>query len=235
MINLPGVTFAEQRVTPAADATFQSAALTDGRLKGCSMSFSAYTLTIQPGYLLVAGRIIEVDTVKSIAVDGAVSGYARILLTVDLTQSSSKTSFRQVQLDVEYASSPAGFASLRQEDINGGTGSVYQFVLASMALSASGMTSVDPAPYSGSAATRAVTVRLAANAWANNAQQVSVDGVSADSSLTHVIVTPDPSNDAAWAAWSTADVRCKQQLNNALVFVATTTPTVDLYANVLIL
>ena len=57
------------------------------------------------------------------------NGYARILLTVDLTRTAAADMFDQVNTSIEYADAEDGFPALVQDDINS-EGSVYQLPLA---------------------------------------------------------------------------------------------------------
>ena len=139
--NFSGVTFAQQRVTPIDDAIIRRAMLEDGTLTGCRFSYSGSTLTMAAGQLIVCGRQIRHAASENWAVVGASSGYARLLLTIDLTRSATKDAFDQVNVSVEYASSQEGFLPLVQEDINA-AGITYQIPLCVVSLGASGITGI---------------------------------------------------------------------------------------------
>ena len=139
--NFSGVTFAQQRVTPIDDAIIRRAMLEDGTLTGCRFSYSGSTLTMAAGQLIVCGRQIRHAASENWAVVGASSGYARLLLTIDLTRSATKDTFDQVNVSVEYASSQEGFLPLVQEDINA-AGITYQIQLCVVSLGASGITGI---------------------------------------------------------------------------------------------
>ena len=84
------------------------------------------TLTIPSGYIVVGGRLIQFDGNQQIAlVPTVTNGYGRIVLTIDLTKASTQTTFSQVSLSQEYASTLEGFNDLTQTDINL-SGSIYQ-------------------------------------------------------------------------------------------------------------
>ncbi|MBR5093449.1 MAG: hypothetical protein IK095_00005, partial [Oscillospiraceae bacterium] len=123
-IYLQGVTFADQEVTPADDGAACAARQSDGVLTGCAMSALGSTLTLGAGLLIVCGRVVRVASSQSIAVTGASSGYARLLLTLDMSQTATESDFKQARLDVEYASTRAGFNALTQQDVNSG-GTTY--------------------------------------------------------------------------------------------------------------
>ncbi len=143
-----GVTFAKQKVTPADDAIVRKSALTDGALTGCGVSYSGSTLTMTAGHLIICGRQIRHTAAQNWKVADATSGFARLVLTIDLTLAATKDTFEQVTASIEYASSVNGFPELEQADINA-SGSQYQFAACVVSLGASGITGiVTPLPKS---------------------------------------------------------------------------------------
>lgn len=141
MPDFTGVTFANQTVTPADDALVRRALLGDGILTGCEFSYSGYTLTMRSGALIVCGRQIRHPSAQNWAVVGAKSGYARLVLDIDLTKSSTKELFEQVSTTLEYATDEAGFTELIQEDLNV-SGSHYQIALCVVSLGEAGITGI---------------------------------------------------------------------------------------------
>lgn len=141
MSNFTGVTFAKQRVTPSDDAIIRRAILSDGKLTGCEISYSGSTLTMAPGQLLVCGRQIRHPSAQNWAVVDATSGFARLVLTVDLTRAATKETFEQVETSVEYASAEDGFVELEQSDINS-SGIRYQVALCVVSLGVGGITGI---------------------------------------------------------------------------------------------
>lgn len=139
--NFTGVTFAQQKVLPSDDAIIRRAILPDGVLYGCDMSYSGSTLTMAAGQLLVCGRQIRHPSSQNWAVVDATSGFARLLLTVDMTLTSTKEVFEQVVDSIEYASAEDGFPDLEQTDINV-SGSRYQIVVCVVSLGAGGITGI---------------------------------------------------------------------------------------------
>lgn len=139
--NFAGVTFPWQKVTPADDGAVRKAALSDGILFGCGLSYSGSTLTMQPGQCMVCGRQIKHTAAENWAVNGAASGFARLLLTVDLTGASTESSFSQVKTSIEYASSQNGFPSLTKENVNNG-GTRYQIPVCVVSLGSGGITGI---------------------------------------------------------------------------------------------
>lgn len=113
-----GVTFNDQNVTPADDAVLHRAILPDGILTGCEFKYSGATLTMGAGNLLICGRQLRHVAEQGWAVTDATSGYARLILTVDLSKTATEDTFEQVDESIEYAASIAGFADLEKADIN---------------------------------------------------------------------------------------------------------------------
>ena len=136
-----GVTFPEQKVTPSDDAIFHRAVLPDGILTGCAFSYSGSTLTMGAGYLLICGRIVRHTAVQNWSIVDASSGYARLVLTIDLTRTSTVDEFDQVVDAIEYASSVDGFTELETADINR-NGTKYQVVVCVVSLGGGGISAI---------------------------------------------------------------------------------------------
>lgn len=141
MSNIHGINFDNQIVTAKDHGQLFQCVIEDGILSGCAISYSGTALRITPGYFLVAGREMKLTATNSVTVDGATSGYARILLTIDLTEVATEDTFEQAQFQIQYASAAAGFPELTQEEINS-SGTMYQFPLCVVTLAASGITSI---------------------------------------------------------------------------------------------
>lgn len=136
-----GVTFPFQSVTPSDDAIVRRAALPDGSLAGFSVGYSGYTLTVDAGYAIACGRLFRHAAAQNWAVTGAASGYARLILTIDITRTSTKDAFDQITDSIQYASSLDGFLPLTQEDINQ-AGRIYQIVVCTVSLGVGGITGI---------------------------------------------------------------------------------------------
>ena len=141
MSNFTGVTFAQQKVLPSDDAIIRRAILPDGILYGCELSYSGSTLTMAAGQMLICGRQIRHPSSQNWAVVDATSGFARLLLTVDLTRTSTKEVFEQVVDSIEYAAAEDGFPELEQSDVNV-SGSRYQVVACVVSLGTGGITGI---------------------------------------------------------------------------------------------
>lgn len=136
-----GVHFVQQKVTPVDDALVWRKLFGDGRLTGCTFSFAGYTLTMTAGQLMICGRQIRHASVENWPVGDASSGFARLLLVIDLSRLATDNEFDQVNTLVEYADAPDGFPSLRQEDINA-DGYIYQFPLCVVSIGERGITEI---------------------------------------------------------------------------------------------
>lgn len=136
-----GVTFPWQGVTPSDDAIVRRAILPDRCLSGCELTYSGYTLTMAAGSMIVCGRQLKHTAAQNWAITGATSGYARLLLTIDVTKASTEDAFEQIATSIEYASASDGFSALRQDDINS-AGTIYQVDICVVALGAGGITRI---------------------------------------------------------------------------------------------
>ena len=139
--NFTGVTFPNQKVTPAYDAIIRRALLDDGILTGCALSYSGSTLTMAAGQLMLCGRQIIHPSSQNWAVAEATTGYARLVLTIDLTRTSTKDTFDQVVDEIQYATAVDGFTALVQSDINA-AGSKYQVAACVVSLGPGGITGI---------------------------------------------------------------------------------------------
>ena len=136
-----GVTFANQNVTPSDDAVVMRHTLTDGILTGCGLTYSGHTLTMAAGYLIACGRLIHRPSAENWAITGSTSGFARVVMTIDLTRTATVDTFDQVNTSIEYADRINGFQEIIQEDINA-AGVKYQVVLAVVSLGSGGITGI---------------------------------------------------------------------------------------------
>lgn len=139
--NFTGVTFPNQKVTPANDAVIRRAIFDDGILTGCDLSYSGSTLTMTAGQLMICGRQIVHPSSQNWAVTEATSGYARLVLTIDVTRTSTKDTFDQVVDEVQYATAANGFTDLTQDDINA-AGTRYQVAVCVVSLGPGGITGI---------------------------------------------------------------------------------------------
>ena len=141
MSNFTGVTFANQAVSPSDDAAVYRALLPDGILTGCALTYSGYTLTMGSGLLIACGRVFRHPLTENWAAADANSGFARLVIDIDLTKTSTETAFSQIDAFVEYASAEDGFAELVQTDINI-SGTRYQIEACKVSLGSGGITGI---------------------------------------------------------------------------------------------
>lgn len=139
-MSLTGITFANQKITPSDDGRLYGAMLADGILTGCGITFAAATLSVAAGSLLIGTRELRTSG-ETLSVTGATSGYARVIIDINLTRAATKTSFEQAQFQIQYAASLDAFASLEQQDINT-AGTHYQAVFCVLSLGTAGITGV---------------------------------------------------------------------------------------------
>ena len=139
-MSLTVITFANQKITPSDDGRLYGAMLADGILTGCGITFAAATLSVAAGSLLIGTRELRTSG-ETLSVTGATSGYARVIIDIDLTRAATKTSFEQAQFQIQYAASLDAFASLEQQDINT-AGTHYQAAFCVLSLGTAGITGV---------------------------------------------------------------------------------------------
>lgn len=140
MDSLQGITFWDQRVTPADDGILHRAILPDCILTGCAFSSSGSTLTMSAGYLMVCGRQIGHPSSENWPVVGN-SGVARLTLVVDIEAAATVTQFGQVSARLDYAQTIEDLPALQHQDINAG-GTLYEAPLCYMTLGAGGICSL---------------------------------------------------------------------------------------------
>lgn len=139
-MSLTGITFANQKITPSDDGRLYGAMLADGILTGCGITFAAATLSVAAGSLLIGTRELRTSG-ETLSVTGATSGYARVIIDIDLTRAAKETSFEQAQFQIQYAAALDAFASLEQQDINT-AGTHYQVAFCVLSLGTAGITGV---------------------------------------------------------------------------------------------
>lgn len=234
---LSGVNFTDQEFTPTSDTAIWRRCISDGVLNGFAISSAGSSLNIAPGWIMCGGKELQLASALTIPVTGAVSGYARVLATADLSGTSSYNpetgvnTFTQGFLSLEYSASRDGFASLTQQDL-AGSGTVYQMVVCVMSLGSAGITGIVSTCGDAHGRAAGVAVTLLASGWANNFQTVRCDGVTADKSKCHVVPTFDPENEDAYTA---AGIRAYAQGDGTVTFRCSTEPDADIPVNVLLL
>lgn len=235
---LSGIHFKDAFVRPIQDAAILASLASDGIVDGCAMTYAGSTLHLAPGRLIIKGRGCYIPAALDLAVTGASSGYARLLLSADMTASADPDNFKQLPLTLEYSSTLGGFESLSRDDINNG-GQLYQMVLCVMSLGTGGITGIVQTCGQAYGRGRGVQVTLPASGWAQTTvdgvvcyrQTTRVDGVLADATKCHVTAS------YAWPskqAYQAADIDCVAQGDGTLTWNAVSLPAVDITANVLL-
>lgn len=124
---ISGIIFDNQVPTAKGLRGGFKSALSDGILSGCAIDISSgLNFKIGPGLMIVSGGIFQLvgNPAATIAIASNNNTYARIKAKIDLSQGTSP--FEQVSFNVDYANSATGFAALTQQDINTGTGTIYE-------------------------------------------------------------------------------------------------------------
>ena len=139
-----GCTFDNQNVTSKNDGGLYGAIFTgDGILWGCSMSVTTDTLTIQPGEMVIGGRLIWIDGATQIPFPAPITnGFGQVILTIDLSKTATPSDFDQVEASVVYSTTTT-FPDLTQGEINSENGDmVYQQELAVVSIAGSNITEI---------------------------------------------------------------------------------------------
>ncbi len=217
----------------------------DGKVRGCTLSYSGANLTIAKGHMVAKGRLIAFDNAETIASETtSANGYGRLKLSIDLSQAASGTSFAQALFSWDYADTNS-FAALTQNDINDGTNTAYQVEICRVSFyngTISGIVSqiggaiVNMAEHTHdyAAKSQANTAYLTVEGWEEDAanevwtQTVNVTGVTASNNIISS-PAPDYIEDA-----SECGVYCYAQQNGSLIFVASSQPSRVVIMNILI-
>ena len=87
---------------------------------------------------MLCGRQINHTESQSWDMSGETSGFARLLLTIDLSRTATEAEFDQVVDSIEYANMMKSFPPLVQDDINV-SGTRYQVAACVVSLTAGGI------------------------------------------------------------------------------------------------
>lgn len=166
-MSLTGITFSNQKITPSDDGRLYGSMLSDGILTGCAITFAAATLSIAAGSLLIGTRELRTSG-ETLSITGATSGYARIIIDIDLTRAATKASFEQAQFQVDYAASQDAFPALEQQDINT-AGTHYQAAFCVVSLGEAGITGVVSSLGAAQVPAGRIPTSIPGNAGAHNA------------------------------------------------------------------
>jgi hypothetical protein len=209
------VTFEGCHIAPSDDGAAWAACMTDGISSGCDITKSGSTITITAGKIVAAGRTVRVPSSGTLS---SSNDYARVILTIDLTQSGDS----RAAITVQSRTSSNLWSSLTKDDING-SGTKYQLVLA--IISGGNIVWKCGRAHSRGFGTQ---VTIATGDWSSNACTKYVDGILSD---TNAIVTYAPSSKAVWEA---NGVYAYSQANGTITFKCATTPGSSVTANILL-
>lgn len=139
---IKGVTFDMQSPTAKNHGALFNGILTDGILQGCEITTSGRTVYIEPGYLIVAGRLIQISALEAVEIF-ATTGNVQLVLNADMSKAASADIFEQC-----YFTTVAEGTELTKEDIND-NGVLYQVTIATISASAGGLSVVSKATAAG--------------------------------------------------------------------------------------
>lgn len=215
-MSIRGVTFDNQEVAASDHGTLYKNILnTDGIISGCAVTFSGSVATIAAGYLMVAGRLIQLTVAETLTV-AASGNYARIIVNIDTSQTATTSSFEQVSFSVDYAASPDGFSPLTQQDINAGGGNTYQAALAILTLSGANITAIYEGPYASGVS--ALSAQILATP--RNIGNAAFDG-SSDISLAQMGAASTDASSITGAASTLAAFTARR------IYISDSPPTAD--------
>lgn len=219
---LSGVNFTDQPFTPTSDCAIWRRCISDGILDGMAITYSGSSLNVAAGWLMAGGKQLQLPSAITVPVTDAVSGKARLVVTVDLTKTATEQTFNQGCIDLEYQ---ASYSTLTQQNL-AASGTKYKMVLVEVTLGSSGITGIVHTCGFAHAQNLGVAVTLAASAWNNNQQTVRCDGATASNLIEASGAL------ASLDAYRASDVRLSGQALGSITFTCASVPEVDLTVNV---
>lgn len=146
MTGIQGINFDNQTVTAKDHGQIYHCLISDGKVSGCTITKTATSLTIAKGYMMVGGRLIKLASAQTLTVTTPASiGFVRIVVSINLQNTATQSTFNQVTLRTEFNTSVAGFPALTKQDING-TGTLYEYEYCIYNASTSGIGTVKKSP-----------------------------------------------------------------------------------------
>ena len=119
-MSLRGITFDYQVPTARSFRSIFGTILSDGWLdggKGIELPRSSPEMTIKGGYFIANGGVVQIDEQVRFIVDPSVR-YVRIVMRIDTSQASTRSTFAQASFVMEQSNTLNGFRSLQQDAIN---------------------------------------------------------------------------------------------------------------------
>lgn len=138
---ITGIIFDNQIPTAKGLRGAFKSALSDGIISGCNITYSDLNVTIGQGLINVAGGVFQVVGNEVIELSGS-NTYARIKAKIDLSGDATESSFTQVSFVADYANSANGFSALTQQDINTGSGTIYEAEICVVSKTSSAVTGI---------------------------------------------------------------------------------------------
>ena len=127
--------FENQTISASGLAAINRALFTDGALHGCAITYSGSTVRIAPGRIIIGGYVFRLTAQQTVNVSSGTS--ASIVVHLDLSRTSSSSSFDQIRFDVQ-----SGSYTPTQSDLDAGSGNVYEFILCKVTRSGSSITGI---------------------------------------------------------------------------------------------
>lgn len=128
---LRGHVFNKQLFTSECFALFIDTFLdkNNGVIKGCGLSNTATTITIEDGFFCIKGRFLQEEGGSTFEIEPTLQNdiYCRIICEIDLSQENTTAELKQAQYKI--LESTREYPVLQQEDITI-EGSIYQFEFA---------------------------------------------------------------------------------------------------------
>ena len=125
-----GIIFQNQKVSAEDHAALFELFITDGIISGCGTSTTRNLLTITSGLFVLKGRLVKIVGSETIEIPNNIkSTTVRLIAYIDTNQKATKDEFEQVKFRLDQTS-----AALVQEDINTGTGHLYEVEWATLTI-----------------------------------------------------------------------------------------------------
>ena len=134
---LRGQVFSEQVFSNECFAHFINTFLNkkNGVTKGCNITNTNNSITVNAGYFCIQGRFLEVVGSDTLQITPNTE-YCKLICEIDLSQTNTETQFNQASFKV--LSGTSSYPTLTKQDLENG-GSIYQFEFAQFQNTTSGI------------------------------------------------------------------------------------------------
>ena len=119
-MSIRGITFDYQVPTARSFRSIFGTILSDGWLdggKGILFPRSSPEMIIKGGYFIANGGVVQIDEQMRFMVDPS-DQYVRIVMRIDTSQASTRSTFAQASFEMELSNTLNGFRPLQQDAIN---------------------------------------------------------------------------------------------------------------------